>query len=206
MPCPSLESLISHQIQQWNDLRHHLQGQQENDRGHPGPVLTVSRLAGSGGRTLATELAKRLGLDLQDQSMLQDIGMTDQCSRELVYIVTRLAERGGVVFLGRGAHLILKEKADLRIRVVAPDQCRIENLRRRLEITRAEARLLIEEADRRRQDFVRKAFHTEPGLAENYDLILNSHRLGMDGMIDLVLQALLQRQVLDRPRAMGGSG
>lgn len=240
MSYPILEKLISRQINHWNDLRRYLKSEQDGTAPRPGPVLTVSRIAGSGGRQLAVELARRLGLDLQDQSMVQRIVhdrkledslvgeldeasvnqarlwmkgvlnqrifMKEQYHHDLVRIVARLASRGGVVFLGRGANLILGEKANLRVRVVASEKTRVENLRQRLDITHAEARLLIEETDRRRENFVRKVFHTEPGQAENYDLVLNSDRLGREAMIDLVMQTLLQRHALEEPRALHGAG
>lgn len=240
MSYPILEKLISRQINHWNNLRQYLENSETPEPPRPGPVITVSRLAGSGGRWLAGELALRLGIEVQDQSMVQRIVqdrrledslvgeldensisqtrlwmrgilnqrifMKEQYHQDLVRIVGRLAARGGVVFLGRGANLILGEKADLRIRVVAPLKMRVDNLRERLEISHAEARLLIEETDRRREDFVKQVFRTEPGLPENYDLVLNADRLGPEAMVDLAMEALLMRGVLKNPRIMHGAG
>ncbi len=240
MSYPVLEKLIARQIHHWNNLRQYIEKQDTEATSRCGVVVTVSRLAGSGGRALATEISRRLGIELQDQSMVQRIVqdrrledslvgeldetgisqsrlwmkgvlnqrifMKEQYHHDLVRIVGRLAARGGVVFLGRGANLILGERADLRIRVVAPEKSRTENLRKRLDISHAEARLLIEETDRRREDFVQQVFHTEPGLPQNYDLVLNSDRLGPESMLDLVMQALLLRGALDKGKVMHGAG
>ncbi len=220
------ERLIQRQLNHWNRMRAFLhEHPQPDDRAGPrGPVITVSRLAGSGGRDLATALASRLGLDLQDHSLIATIAgdhelehsivaqldertvsqtrlwvqgilqrrlfMRDDFHQSLVRVVTTLAARGGVVFLGRGANLILQERADLRVRVVASTRHRVDRLCARANLSRAEARAVLDETDARRERFVREVFHVEPGSPENYDLVLNSDRMDLDTMVDHVLLAL----------------
>lgn len=228
MSLPVTEKLILRQINHWNSLRELLKDPPSLTKSHGKPVITISRMAGSGGRLLAEELSTRLSLDLHDQSMVkkivqdrqledslvaeldentisqtrlwvrgvfsQKIFMKDQYYRDLVRIVSSLAARGGVVFLGRGANLILGEKADLRVRVVATQRVRISRLRHRLDLSKAEARLLVKQTDTKRTDFVRQVFHQEPGQDDNYDLVLNSTRLSQESMISLVMQTLLEQQ------------
>lgn len=239
MSLPVTEKLILRQINHWNNLRDLLQEPAPSIPVKRKPVITVSRMAGSGGRMLAEELCARLSLDLHDQSMVQkivkdrqlqdgliseldentisqtrlwvkgvlsqNIFMKDQYHRDLVGIVSNLAARGGVVFLGRGANLILGEQADLRIRVVATERYRISRLRERLELSRAEARMLVEKTDAKRVDFVRSVFRQEPGQGENYDLVLNSTRISQESMIDLVMQTLLEMGVLAEKKVGQGT-
>ena len=73
MPLPITEKLILRQINHWNSLRDILQEPPSISTTGRKPVITVSRLAGSGGRFLAEELCARLGLQLHDQSMVQEI-------------------------------------------------------------------------------------------------------------------------------------
>lgn len=229
MPLPITETLIQRQINHWNRMRAYLRDKPEPAPRPPaGPVITISRLIGSGGRTLADGLAERLGLEMQDQSLMERIArdrhlsqsllaqldeagvnqadlwvrgvlsqrifLRDQFHGALVQTVTRLAARGGVVFLGRGAHLILAENATLRVRVVASRQNRLERLRRRLDISRAEARAIISETDRKREEFIRRVFKEDPHRPESFDLTLNTDRLTAEAALEAVMLALLDRQ------------
>lgn len=227
MSLPITEILIQRQLNHWNRLRAFLQ-EKGAEVPAPAPVITVSRQAGSGGRTLALQLADRLGLQLQDQSLMERIASDRNLNRSLledldeqeirqselwvkgvlnrriflrnefhaalVQVITRLAARGGVVFLGRGAHLVLGANASLRVRLVASRQVRQERLRQRFELSRAEARALMDETDRRRAEFERRLFGAEPGLAENHDLTLNTDRLTPEQVLELVLLGLLARR------------
>lgn len=229
MPLPITETLIQRQINHWNRLRAYLREEAAPAPGPPaGPVVTISRLIGSGGRTLAQGLAGRLGLELQDQSLVERIArdrnlaqslleqldeasinqadlwvrgvlnqrifLRDQFHGALAQTVTRLAARGGVVFLGRGAHLILGENATLRVRVVASHRNRLDRLRRRLDVSRAEARAIVTETDRKRAEFIRKVFKEDPSRPENFDLTLNTDRLAPEAALETVMLAMLERQ------------
>ena len=233
MALPITELLVQRQINHWNRLREFLKEEPTPASAEPrGPVITLSRLVGSGGRTLAEGLTARLGLELQDQSLIEKIArdknleqnllvqldeaeinqadlwvrgvlnqrifLLDQFHGALVQTVTRLAARGGVVFLGRGANLILRENATLRVRVVASRQNRLDRLRQRLEISRAEARAILVETERKREEFIRKVFKEDPGRPENFDLIVNTDRLDPDAAIEMVLLALLDRQTSEQ--------
>lgn len=222
------EKLIERQIDRWNQLRELLK-EDSNDSAQPpgGPVITVSRLIGSGGRTLATALADCLGLELQDQSLLETIAQDKNLARSLIppaqkagaapsdlwlrgvlnqriflrdqfhgalaETVCRLAARGGLVFLGRGAHLILRERATLRIRVIASQQTRLARIRTQLEVSRAEARAILMETERQRERFVREVFKEEIARAEHFDLTINTDRLDPESALEMVLVALLER-------------
>jgi cytidylate kinase len=237
MPHPLTEKLIQRQINHWNSFRQYLADPRHESSGPPGPILTISRQAGSGGRLLARALAERLDLQLHDQSLVervardskleqsmiaeldesemnqarlwvrgvlsQRIFMKDQYHLALIKVVTALASKGNVMFLGRGANLILKEAATLRIRLVSSYQTRMNNIMDRTGLSRPEARALLEETDRRRAEYIRKVFGEEPGQPENYDLVLNTDRLDLENQIELVLLALLQvrKEVLATPRA-----
>jgi len=228
------EKLILRQINHWNRFREFLKDEDDRDKAEPGPVLTISRMAGSGGRTLAAGLAEQLGLSLQDQSLVDRIArdrnlessvvsqldekavgqaelwikgvlnrrifMKDEYHTALVKVVTNLAAAGNVVFLGRGAHLILHERATLRLRVVASWSTRLARIMERTGLSRAEARALLEETDRKREDFIRKVFKVEPNAAHNFDLVINSDRMKPECMLETVTLALIGAQTGGRAR------
>ena len=227
------ETLVQRQINHWNRMREFLEEKTPPAQAEsPRPVITVSRLVGSGGRALAEGLADRLGLELQDQSLMERIArdknleqsllaqldeaginqadlwvrgvlnqrifLRDQFHGALVRTVMRLAARGGVVFLGRGANLILRESATLRVRLVASPKIRLDRIRERLEISRAEARAILVETERKREEFIRKVFKEDPGRPENFDLTINTDRLEPEAVLEMVLVALLDRGMSNR--------
>ncbi len=228
MSLPITEKLILRQINHWNRYRNFLVEEEDSTSSPPGPVITVSRLAGSGGRTLATLLAKRLELEFHDQSLVEKIAreqnlpdhvvdqldeksvssanlwvqgvlkqrffMKSEYKAALTSVITNLAKDGNALFLGRGANLILGSTATLRIRVVASLPFRLERLRQKTGVGKAETRAFLDESDNQRQEFVRKIFHTDPGNPENFDLVFNADNISMEGMIELTMLALLDRE------------
>ncbi len=228
MPMPITEKLIQRQINHWNRFREFLPEPATMENQPIGPIITISRLAGSGGRILASALADRLDLQLHDQSIVekitrdskleaemiaeldeaeisqarlwvrgvlnQRIFMRDQYHMALVKVITGLAAKGNVIFLGRGANHILGQNASLRIRLVASRPTRLKNIRERTGLSKPEIRAMLEETDRNRSEYIRRVFREEPGKAENYDLILNSDRLDMECQVELVMLVLLAQQ------------
>jgi cytidylate kinase len=228
------EKLIQRQINHWNRFKEYLKDEDEQCPVLPGPVITISRMSGSGGRTLATGLAERLGITIHDQSLVdkiskdrnlaksvvaqldetainqaelwvkgvlnQRIFLKDEYHMALVSIVTKLAAAGNVIFLGRGANLILGHNATLRIRVVASRPTRLARITQRTGLSRAEARALLQVTDRNRKEFIRKVFKVDPNAPEHFDLVLNSDRLTPEGMLEMATLALIGARNGGRPR------
>jgi cytidylate kinase len=228
------EKLIQRQINHWNRFREFLRDEDQSEPARMGPVITISRTAGSGGRTLATSLSERLDIALHDQSLVDRIArdrnlersvvsqldesavsqaelwvkgvlnkrifMKDEYHTALVKIVTNLAAAGDVLFLGRGAHLILRDKATLRLRVVASWATRLARIMERTGLSRAEARALLEETDRNREEFIRKVFKVDSNAPENYDLVINSDHMKPECMLEMVTLALIGRRTGGRAR------
>jgi len=148
---------------------------------------------------LEKELASRLDEHAVSQASLwvegvlkQKIFLRSNYQVALVKVISHLAAPGGVIFLGRGAELILAEKVDLRIRVVGSVRNRLDNLMTWTGLSRMEARTLLQETDRRRDEFIRSLFKTDPGDPLHYDLVLNCDRMTVTEMLEVTLTTLLQ--------------
>lgn len=225
MRFPVTEKLIQRQINHWSRLREVLREQPATEAGQAGPVITVSRLAGSGGRTLAAGLAERLGCVVHDHSIVERIARTRRLSPELVALldeqdirqsdlwvrgvlenrlflkeqyrealeetVRGMAAAGNAVILGRGAGHLLGHRATLRVRLVASTAVRQARLAAQAQVSRAEARVMIEATDRRREAYVRKLLGVDPHDASGYDLVVNTDRLAPGEVIEIVLVALV---------------
>ena len=138
------------------------------------------------------------------------IFLKDEYHVALVRVVRTLAARGGVVILGRGGNFILAERADLRLRLVAGNEYRVQNLMRRDHLGEAEARTRILESDTGRHLFIEKLFRADVDDPRHYDLVLNAEQLRAERLPELALEALEAKAATEdftaRAAAAGGSG
>lgn len=133
----------------------------------------------------------RSQMDLWVQGVLnQRIFLRDQYHVSLVKTVRALAAMGGVVFIGRGSHVILADTASLRVCVVASPETRARNVMRYENLDEKTARERIAQSDAARADFLRKLFHVEPNDPHQFDLMLNADTIPPERMVEVVMAAL----------------
>jgi cytidylate kinase len=112
----------------------------------------------------------------------------------LVETLFSLAAQGECVILGRGAAQVLPSNTTLRVRLVGPRKERIETVQKRLGFEWAEAARRVAQTDHDRTQFVVHNFGADPADPCNYDLVLNSARLGVATCADLIVETLLRVQ------------
>jgi len=110
----------------------------------------------------------------------------------LAKVVGAIAHQGGAVIVGRGAHLILGPGRALRVLAVAPLECRIRTVMEKENVSEREARRRIVEVEADRRAFLAKQFHAEFSQPTDFDLVVNTAALGLDGACGVVLAALEQ--------------
>jgi cytidylate kinase len=108
---------------------------------------------------------------------------------ELIRLVFVLAARGGVVIVGRGAGFLLPVETTLNVRVVAPLPERVAYLGQWLRLTEPEAAAEVAARDRQRAELHRALADRDPTDLTQYDLVLNSGRLGEAAAAELVVSA-----------------
>ena len=111
----------------------------------------------------------------------------------LVKTINALADSVGGVFLGRGANIVLRNRADLTVHLVADVEHRLDRVLQRSTQSRADARLSLSETDRERDEFIAKVYEGTTDQTRGFDLVLNSSRVNIDGCLELVLLALITR-------------
>ena len=107
-----------------------------------------------------------------------------QCS-----VIMQLAEQGPSVIVGRNADYILKDRSDcLNVYIHANDDFRADRIVRLYGESEKSPQARLAEKDKRRR--VNYAHYTgrEWGAAQNYDLCLDSSRLGIEACVNLILQ------------------
>ena len=112
----------------------------------------------------------------------------------LVDTLFSLAAKGECVILGRGAAQLLPAKTTLRVRLIGPRKERIETIQKRLGVQWAEAARRVAQIDHDRTQFVVNNFNTDPTDPCNYDLVLNSARLGVATCADVIVETLRRVQ------------
>ncbi len=118
--------------------------------------------------------------------------------RHVVRTVTTIAERGGAVFLGRGAVFILPAERALRVLVVAPRTKRIERVVKTDGLAPEQAAQRLEQQETERREFHRHHFGVDPDDAGAYDLTVNTGTLGMEVATSLVVDAWRRRFAASR--------
>jgi len=129
----------------------------------------------------------------------QRIYLRDNYHVSLVKAVRTLAAHGGVVFVGRGANLILEDRCDLRVLLVGSTETRVRRLQQVEEVDEQTARSRALQATMGRQEFIMNMFHVEPNDPRNYDLVINVDELPVAGACELCLHALELRGVAVDP-------
>jgi cytidylate kinase len=110
--------------------------------------------------------------------------------RHVIETMLSLAARGECVLVGRGAPFVLPAATTLRVRVVASLPFRIEAIRHEHAFSREQAERWVQQTDRERARFVQEYFNKDAADPRYYDLALNSERLGVDGCVELIIEAL----------------
>lgn len=110
-------------------------------------------------------------------------------------VIEEAADRGNAVIVGRGAAFVLgRGRADvLNVQLHASMEARIRYLMTRVEEIPLETRpdehsleQLCRSVDRARSAYIRRLFRTEWTDATNYDLSLDSGRLGVTRSVELI--------------------
>lgn len=103
-------------------------------------------------------------------------------------VIAEAAAHGRVVLVGRGAQAVLAQRADaLHVYVIAPAPWRQRHAIERLGADPALVAKLLEEIDGRRDQYVRSYYGRTRADLTNYDLVVNTERLGVDGAAALIV-------------------
>jgi len=199
------------------------------------PILTVSRLYGSGGSEVAELTAKHLGWSLLDNAVVDAVATrmglsiaevrdreervpslverltsamamgsqewaspiaaakrpTDEQLIEVTrHIIEEAIARGPLVVVGRGAQEMLAERVDaLHVFCYAPRKALIARTMQREGVSAEEAARLVEHTNKERDQWVRLHWERDRRAHENYDLSVNTERLGIEGAAQLIVSA-----------------
>lgn len=190
----------------------------------PGPIITIARRHGSGGKEIGRRLADALGIPFYykemialaaqeaqlDQAFVSDIHknapdilhelyLSSAAVRHAIEaqarILRRIAEAGSCVIVGRSADSVLNEPyTPIKIFVDAPLCYRVARVMRVYGDTERAAKRNIRHADGARAAYYAHISGKRWGDAKNYDLVVDGS-CGIDGATECILDHLAQRGI-----------
>lgn len=203
-------------------------------------VITVARGFGSGGKTIASRIAKHLGISCYENRILtlasqysgidehdfqqvdeklggnfimrelkkfpaarkyipvdRDFASDDKLFQYQCQIIKKLAEEESCVIVGKCADYVLRDyPRRISIYIEAPREACVRRTIEHMDVNSEEAERLFMKTDQYRTDYYR--YYTG-GLdwrsPVNYDLILNSERVGLDGCVEII-EAYVKKKFL----------
>ena len=114
----------------------------------------------------------------------------DEYSKLLLRILNTIAKHGNAIILGRGANCALKKIKALKVRIVAPDTMRRENIQKSRDLNFDDAEKYMYSTDANRTAFIRRYFNCDAYDPANYDLILNTATLSVDKAVRVIQCAI----------------
>jgi len=102
-------------------------------------------------------------------------------------VIQNLAEKESCIFVGRCADYILRNhKRCLKIFISADMPDRIQRVCNNNSISEKEAKVLIEQTDKKRASYYNYFSNKVWGMAASYDICINSSVYGIDNIVDFV--------------------
>lgn len=179
-------------------------------------IINVGRQFGSGGKIIAEELGRRLGIPVYDNELISKAAAESGFSSELFLrsdekksffgmggtsslindeslfkiqsdVIRGIAGKGSAVFVGRASDYVLRDMDCVDVFVSAPLPDRVERVCSRLGIGAEEAKKLIAKKDRSREEYYNFFTFANWGVASNYDLCVDSSVLGIEKTAELII-------------------
>ena len=111
--------------------------------------------------------------------------------------IREIASKGDCIFVGRCADYILRDRSDLvSVFILGDMDERLKCLERRQGLDEAAARKKIKEVDKDRSSFYKYYSDQVWGDAQNYDLCINSSRLGVEGTVKVIMDYIKARGLI----------
>lgn len=180
-------------------------------------IVTISRLLGSGGEDIASQVAKELGFSLIDRNLLREqlqnyevpglnldeidekipegIQPVDDQRRlylDLVQtVIADLVMEENRVVLGRGGAFLFRGfSSALHIKILSSRESRIKRLSERFDIDETQAIAFMEDSDSQRREYIHYLYGTDWMDFKFYDLIINTDGWTQDTAVKLIIQAI----------------
>lgn len=215
----SIQQIIEEQVQKWNIMRTEKREEKADipvitisrEAGSGGQLVAKGIAKRLGFDLFHREVIQEMAesaqvnsrlletLDEKGLSMLEDWVSSlvherhlwpDQYLQHLMKVIATIGRHGRAIIVGRGANFVLPPGKRFRVRIVAPQELRVQNVARDLDIPVDEAKWHIIRTNSDRRAFIRKYFNADISDPINYDLVINTETLSVDAAISAVCSAI----------------
>lgn len=150
-------------------------------------VITMSRRYGTGTSVIAKELSEKLDLPVYDKAYIEN--KVDNFDFETEANMIKELAMNPCIILGRCASEILKDQNNIfNIYVCADKEDRIQRIMQKESLNYEDAKLLLEKNDRERGDYYFENTGRVWGDVNNYHMILDTTKLGVDNCADILMK------------------
>lgn len=150
-------------------------------------VITMSRRFGTGASMIAEELSKKLDIPVYDRTYIEQEAQGSDFETEKK-VIQELAQKPCII-LGRCASEILKDQANVfNIYVSADKEDRINRIMKKESLSYDEAKVNLEKNDKERAAFYHENTGKMWGDVNNYHMILDTTRLGIENCADILIK------------------
>jgi cytidylate kinase len=109
----------------------------------------------------------------------------------LEYVIKELARTQSIVIRGRGSQFILKDfLGAFHVQIVASVEVRVKRVMDRQKLNEEDARKEITRFDDGSREFVKRYFKANIGDPLNYDMVINTNRLSIEGAASIITDAV----------------
>jgi cytidylate kinase len=106
-------------------------------------------------------------------------------------IIGAAHKAGNIVIVGRGGQAILKGKANvLHVRIESPLDDRNLRIHEQQKVSLGMAQDMAVNHDRAAADYLRRFYDIDWANPAHYDMVLNTHKLGIEGAVQLIVKAV----------------
>ena len=152
----------------------------------------LARLFRSGPRPIKT-------VPVEQKDASGNVVLTAETVNEAQYVdlvksaILAAYEAGDMVIVGRGGQAILQDKSNvLHVRVVSPASTRIARLQKIEALSADDAQQKIARQDRATAEYLARFFAIRWDDASLYHLVVNTGRLGIEGAVQVIVDAVVQ--------------
>ncbi len=137
-------------------------------------------------------------LDEHDTSWLQEMlrwvfeggWRQDDYFHRLTETVLALSRKSKLVFVGRGADLILPKHQGLRVRITAPHEYCVQSFAQRNGLSYSEAEAEVRKIEQERAEWLKHHFGKRAAETARFDLCVNAGRMTQDQAVEVIVNTL----------------
>lgn len=105
----------------------------------------------------------------------------DEYLQHLTKVIATVGRYGNAIIVGRGANYILPQTETFRVRIIAPLEHRIRRVMEDRKYEKAQAEQYVVKRENDHKAFVRKYFNADVADPNQYDIIINTGKVTIEG-------------------------